>query len=107
MGRPATRSGHVVAVSIDGKGGAWCDGVFAGDSDIVTYAARAARAQMPVPFGNATYTAGADDALAALMALIAYSPGRAVIAEAPADVQAILADGFDPDPTTIYDTPEG
>lgn len=102
MGRPATRSQDLVAVSIDGKGAAWCDGYYAGDPDIVTYARRAARIGMPVLYRGTEFEAGDKDALGALISLIAYSPGRALVTDAPAFVLGALSALEELDPAAIF-----
>jgi len=96
MGRPATLSGHVVAVSIDGRGAAWCDGVFQGDPDIVKEANASILFETHVEFRGMSLRAHGLDALGALGALASYAPGRAIVVEAPPRVRAIL-DAIDTD----------
>lgn len=105
MGRPATRSGPVVAVSIDAKGAAWCDGIFQGDDELVTYARRAANTHMPVRLRIQTLVADDETPEGAFAALAAYQPGRAVLTEGPADLYGLLEADAEENPAHIWDTP--
>jgi hypothetical protein len=105
MGRPASRSGELVAISVDGKGAAWCDGVYAGDAGIIKYARLAAEAGISIPIGQEYFTAHTADALGALVSLMSFSPGRAFITEAPDDVLQIIQAATEPSPMEIWGDP--
>ena len=79
MGRPQTFEQPVAAVSVDGRGIAWSDGVFTGDPDLVRYARLAARTHRPVRVGASLITAAADDEAGAVAAMFAFHPGRAYV----------------------------
>lgn len=89
MGRPAQLSGPVVAIAVDGKTAAWCDGHFVGDRQIVKIARRAAEHSDQVSWGRlpADETAGDTTPRAALAALMAYDPERTCITEWPDSVR--------------------
>lgn len=106
MGRPPSRSGPLVAVSIDGKGVAWCDGVFQGDRALVAYAERAAEIRQTVRLHDTVVTADPDTPLGALAALAAYSPGRARITEAPDVVLAVIYPERAEDPAATWGAPD-
>lgn len=105
MGRPPSRSGPLVAASIDGKGAAWCDGIFQGDTDLVAYAKRAAEISQEVTLHDRTLTADPHTPLGALAALAAYNPGRARVTEAPDVVLASIYPERAEDPAGTWDTP--
>jgi len=91
LGRPPTRSGDLVAVSIDGRGAAWCDGKFYGDPEIVDTAWIAATCGSPVQIGSgAVLNAGSGSALEAIAALVSYNPGRIIVTQAPPSVERQL-----------------
>ena len=90
-GRPA-QGGPVVSVNIDGVGVAWCDGVFAGDRDLVEQARYRALLQAPASlvFHGRPTPAGSETPLQAASAMVGINPGRAILMEAPDDVLAYL-----------------
>ena len=90
MGRPPKLSGDLVSISVHGKGAAWCDGVFAGDPEILEAARLAIRLELPVMIGRERYEAGGEDALGALAALMSYS-SQALIIQAPNYISQILS----------------
>jgi len=98
MARPATLSGHVVSVSVDGRGAAWCDGVFQGDPDIVKEARASVLFETHVEYRGINIRAHAIDALGALGALASYAPGRTIVVEAPPRVRAALDAADDDNP---------
>lgn len=106
MGRPPSRSGPLVAVSIDGKGVAWCDGIFQGDPALVAYAERPAEISQVVRIHDTTLTADPDTPLGALAALAAYSPGRALITEAPDIVLDEIYPDEAEDPAATWGLPD-
>lgn len=90
-GRPPVNSGPVVAIAFDGVSGAWCDGVFAGDPQVVTSAQLAADLAQEVPVFGTLVIADSTTPSGALAALISYRPGRAFVTEAPAGLLGELA----------------
>lgn len=91
MGRPATQSGDVVAVNIDGRGAAWCDGIYSGDHDVIAHAKESAEIGTPVPYGFGWIASASDTPVGALASLMSYSPGRALITQAPPSVLNALS----------------
>lgn len=85
MSRPASLSGDLIAVDVDGRRATWVDGRFRGDPVLVAYAEDAALAELLVEWGRLPVPeiAGADDARSALAALMAFSPGRTVVTAWP------------------------
>jgi len=89
-GRPPQKSGPIVAVSIDGRGAAWCDGHFSGDSEIVAFAKRAVRYRATTSILGTRIMADDTSATGAYAALASYRPGRTIVAQAPDEVAATL-----------------
>lgn len=94
---------ELVAISIEGKGAAWCDGIYTGDPEIVAHAKRAEDIGVEVPIGLNTYLAHPHDALGALAAIMSYKPGRAFIVQAPEDVRLVIESGLEPSPVDTQD----
>lgn len=94
MARTAELSGAVVAVSINGRGAAWCDGIFSGDQEIVEAAKRAVLIDQEVTVFGCDIIARDDDPVGAAAALAAYLPGRAIFTENPPEVTAIFDAGM-------------
>lgn len=84
IGRPLKHAtGPVVSITLDGRGAAWCDGEFSGDPDIVEFARSLALLEVEVPLNNFLVATATDEPVGALAAMLAYSPGRARIVQAP------------------------
>lgn len=94
MGRKPTKSGPLIAVSVDGRGAAWCDGQFSGDPEVVSMAKIALSTKLPVEVFGQELLAEPDTPVGIAAALFAYSPGRTVIVEAPDEVIDTLAAGM-------------
>lgn len=91
MGRPLKHpTGPVVSITLDGRGAAWCDGEFSGDPDIVDFARSLALLEVEVPVHGFAIRTATDEPVGALAALLAYSPGRARVVQAPKDLLDIL-----------------
>jgi len=91
MGRPPTRTAELVSVSVNGRGAAWCDGVFSGDPEVVREAENAALLRAEIPLGHlGMVEADRETPMGATAALHAYSPGRTVIVSAPDGVHDIF-----------------
>lgn len=87
MSRPLKHdTGPVVAVEIDGRTAAWCDGVFAGDLDMVREAEQAASEHRTFSLFRCDVIADAKTPFGAVVALSALNPGRAFVIECPQDV---------------------
>lgn len=82
-------SGPVIAVELDGRTAAWCDGFFTGDKTLVTNAKQAAEWGLKVAWGRLPEpeAAGFDTPREALAALMATNPGRTAITEWPDDLR--------------------
>jgi hypothetical protein len=93
-GRPATNSGPVISVAVDGPGewrtAAWCDGYFSGEPDIIESAKLAADLGQEVIVDGAPFAADSTTHFGALAALSSFSPGRTLVIDAPADIWAYL-----------------
>lgn len=100
MARPVKLSGDLVAISVDGRGAAWCDGEFSGDQEIVEHARACALFSTEVDVMGIPIEADADSPTGALAALFAFSPGRSIIAQAPERLFDMLDDQARP-----YDEP--
>ena len=85
-GRPPQISGPILAVSVDGRGAAWCDGIFSGDREIVAFAKRAVRYNATTDLLGTRIMADDTSAVGAYAALASYRPGRTIVAQAPAEV---------------------
>ncbi|BDZ52617.1 hypothetical protein GCM10025867_48580 (plasmid) [Frondihabitans sucicola] len=83
-------SGELISVSIDGRGAAWCDGIFSGDEEIVEMARNASIFSLEVDVMGIPIQADSDSTTGALAALYAYSPGRTILIQAPDDIFDIL-----------------
>lgn len=94
MGRKPTKSGPLVSVSYDGRGAAWCDGIFRGDSELVEFARRAAFIRMEIPVFGQFILADDETPLGAAAALVGLDPGRTLLVEAPTDVRQTFAAGM-------------
>jgi len=81
MGRPATKSGEIVSVNINGRGAAWCDGVFSGDREIVEHAQKVAQNRFEVLVNGAYIVASSEDAVGAYAALYSFNPYQTVVIE--------------------------
>ena len=92
-GRPLIDA-DLVAVSIDGKGVAWLNGVFTGDPALVTEAELSATLQTKTAlrYRGPVVTAGSSTPVEAAAAMVSVSPGRAVITQAPDTVWALTDD---------------
>lgn len=95
MGRKQKhKTGPLVSISVDGLGGSWCYGIFAGDPRIQDMARLAVKMKLTYYFRNCLVTADDTTPLGALAALAAWSPGRTDIKKAPDSVFAHLAAGM-------------
>jgi hypothetical protein len=95
MSRPLKYdTGPVVSISVEGRGAAWCNGIFAGDREICDMARRAARMGLTYYFRRCEVTADATTPLGALAAMASWSPGRTEIDQGPDDVLQFLAAGI-------------
>lgn len=103
MARPAKLSGPVVAVAVDGRGAAWCDGIFTGDPEIVTAARDAVMFGAEIDVHGLAIPAHAEDALGATAALFAFAPGRTILTNATTDVRQLMDDLDDDDDPTALD----
>ena len=101
MGRPPKLSGDLVSISVHGKGAAWCDGVFAGDPEILTSARQAIRLNLPVTVGDQTFPANGDNALGALAALMSHSQ-QSVIVDLPRHLTALLETNTETPPAEVW-----
>ena len=90
MGRPATLSAHLISISVDGKGAAWCDGEFSGDAEIIEYAKRCILFGTEVEVMGIPMKADDVDMFGALAALYGYSPGRTILVNAPERIRVLL-----------------
>lgn len=102
MGRKATKSGQLVSISVDGRGAAWCDGQFSGDDTILAFARRASKINMELDLNGQILVADDETPLGAAVALMGYSPGRALLTEAPDDVRQTIAAGMSWDDPTKW-----
>jgi len=94
MGRPATRSGKIVSVNINGKGVAWIDGRFIGDAEIVAHADEMTDLSLPVYINGVTVKAGSDNPNSAFAAMYSYNPDQTVIVEAPIETITLATVGI-------------
>ena len=94
MGRPAIRSGDIVSVNINGRGIAWCDGVFSGDAEIVAHARNSAETGERVYINGDFVVAGFDDAESAFAAIYSYNPDQAIVIEAPESTLSLASGAF-------------
>lgn len=90
MARPVKLSGELISVSVDGRGAAWCEGVFTGDSEVVEMARNASTFNTDIDVMGIPIQADFESATGALAALYAYSPGRTILIQAPDDLFDIL-----------------
>lgn len=90
-------TGPAVGANVDGLHGGWCNGIFAGDQDLVKDARFAALIGAQVDLGEVTVTASADTPLGAVAALAWRCPGRLVVTEAPEEVIRVLVPDHTPD----------
>ena len=82
MARPLThQTGDVIAVSINGLGIAWCDGIFAGDQELVANAKLNAKLGRPIELFRCDIVCDAITPLGALAAMASWNPGRTVIVQ--------------------------
>lgn len=102
MARPAKLSGPVVAVAVDGRGAAWCDGIFTGDPEIVQAARDAAMFHTEIDVHGLLIPAHNEDALGATAALFALSPGRTILTEATTPVRDLLGTLDDDDDPAAF-----
>lgn len=87
MARPLThQTGDVIAVSIDGLGIAWCDGIFAGDQELVENAKLNARLSRPIELFRCDLVCDASTPLGALAAMASWNPGRAVLIQSTDEI---------------------
>ena len=94
MGAPPKPSSDLVAVSVDGRGAAWLEGRFYGDSDVVETAELAAACESGVAWERGLlFTAGNTSPASALGALLAYAPARTILVQAPAWLESNLRRG--------------
>lgn len=106
-------NGPVIAVSVAGRKAAWCDGVWAGDSEVTSLAQTAAESGVVVQLFGTHIQASNDSHIGILAALAAWSPGRCIVEEAPNELLAFFDDGWESDglPATpdkdIPDTSKG
>lgn len=83
-------NGPVVAVNVGGSAAAWCDGVFTAARGHLADIELAINRGTVVRVGRRNIVSGRDTPAEALAAMSAWSPGRAVINEAPDEVWALL-----------------
>lgn len=83
-----------MSVSINGRGAAWCDGIFAGDKEIVKDAKRAVDISQEVTVMGCNLIAQDDNPVGAAAALAAHLPGRAIFPECPPEVTAVFDAGM-------------
>lgn len=98
-GRPSSKAAHgnrydtgpVVAVAYDGgRGAAWCNGVFAGDPEIIAAAERACTFEQTIDVIRVPILANRDTPIGATAALFAFHPGRTALVECPREVSDLL-----------------
>lgn len=95
MSRPLKHpTGPVVSISVDGRGAAWCNGIFTGDPEISDMARRAARMRLTYHYKRCRVTADGETPLGALAAMASWNPGRTDVVQAPDDVHEFLAAGI-------------
>jgi hypothetical protein len=90
-GRPAS-GGPIVSVSCDGRGIAWCDGVFQGDRALVKSSTQIAMWEWDVKIHPLAplVKAGSETPIGAAAAMLGACGGRGVIVDAPDSVVALF-----------------
>jgi hypothetical protein len=83
--------GPTIAVETDGLVGAWCDGHFRGDPELLNEARFNIKLGYQYQLFGTWVTCGDDNPLGIAAALCSYKPGRARLLEAPEDVIAVLS----------------
>ena len=93
VGRPRADT-DLVAASIAGRGIAWINGEFSGDTQLVKDAQQHALDATPtrLRYGGAVINAGADSPESAAAAMIAIDPGRGSLTTYPEAVAQLLLD---------------
>lgn len=86
-------TGPSVAVISGDLKGAWNDGVFVGDAELVEFAQIASQTSVEIKLFNTALNCGSDTPEGALASLAARNPGRTVVIEAPDDLLKRLS-GF-------------
>lgn len=81
-------------MNINGRGAAWCDGVFSGDQEIVKHARKVVDAELEVDVRGLMIPASADSAVGAFAAMFSYNPDQAVLVEAPDEVFEVELEGI-------------
>lgn len=94
MGRPLTYDQPLIAVSVNGRGAAWCADQWAGDQEVIDAAKVAIRLRQPVEIGYKRFTASVDSLTGIAAALFAYSPGRTLLVKAPDEVADEIRAGY-------------
>lgn len=85
--------GPTVSVETDGLAGAWCDGHFRGDKEILDEARRNIEIGYEYRLFNTWVKCGDDSPLGIAAALCSYKPGRALIKQGPDEVWALVPTG--------------
>lgn len=84
-------TGPTVAVTSGSLKGAWNNGVFVGDPELVEWAKTRAEFHNTVRVFGLDLECDADTPLGALAALSSWSPGRTIVIEAPNEIIDALA----------------
>lgn len=84
-------TGPTIAVAVDDMTASWNDGHFVGDKELVFFAEQMAAGEIAIRVFNQIITASYTDPLGALAAMAGFSPGRAVVTEAPEAIYEAIA----------------